>query len=316
MGAIGSLTVKDSPITSAQVGHDIKSRAASRTITGNTITDGSTGTASYEVDLTNGGVGDIENNYIKKGANAQNPIAIASGEDGNVYANSSLTVEGNTIVNDYTTHNTTAVVNRTGATANVSGNELYGWTSVASGPSNVGGNTTTTTKPAQGSQPISSTTPTSSVVSAPPQDTVSSTASVDTATPAATADSAAVVAPDAGGTVDVSIGSAPISPDTMASPVMLDFIAAAAGSNSQQGTVDSSAPMPVLDATMQAPADYTDPASIPADPAAVSMDWGMVPDQTSGTETSQYWSGHDQSGGAVAAMATYDTTVRTSMQGA
>ncbi len=317
VGAIGSLTVEDSTITSAQVGHDIKSRAASTTITGNTITDGSTGTASYEVDLTNGGVGDIENNYIEKGANAQNPIAITFGEEGNVYANSSLTVAGNTIVNDYTAHNTTAVVNRTGATVNVSGNQLYGWTSVASGPANVGGNTTTTTKPAQGSQPTSNTTPTSAptsaaVVSVAPQDTVPSTA--NTTTPAA--DGAATVTPDGGSAVDVSAESAPISPDTVAATVMPEFIAA--DSNSQQSAVDASAPMPASDATMQAPADYTDPASVTADPAVVSTDWAMMAtDQTSGPNAGQYWSGQDQSDrSGMAVISTYDTTIHASMQSA
>ncbi len=147
VGAIGSLTVKDSTITGAQVGHDIKSRAASTTIAGNNITDGASGTASYEIDLTNGGVGDIENNFIEKGANAQNPIAITSGEEGNVYANSSLTVKNNTIVTNYTAHSSTAVVNRTGATASISGNQLYGWSAVASGPASVGSNTTLSSEP-------------------------------------------------------------------------------------------------------------------------------------------------------------------------
>jgi len=147
VGAVGSLTVKDSTITSAQVGHDIKSRALSTTVTGNTITDGSSGTASYEIDLTNGGVGDIEGNFIEKGANAQNPIAITFGEEGDVYANSSLTVKNNTIVTNYTAHNSTAVVNKTFATASISGNQLYGWTTTASGPATVGSNVTLAAEP-------------------------------------------------------------------------------------------------------------------------------------------------------------------------
>ena len=148
VGAIGSLTVKDSTITSAQVGHGIKSRAARTTITGNTITDGATGTASYEIDLTNGGVGVIENNFIEKGARAENPIAITFGEEGGVYANSSLTVRNNTITTSYTAHNSTAVVNRTDATASISGNQLHGWDTVASGPASVGGNTILASEPA------------------------------------------------------------------------------------------------------------------------------------------------------------------------
>lgn len=148
VGAIGSLVVKDSTITGAQVGHDIKSRAARTTITGNTITDGATGTASYEIDLTNGGIGVIENNFIEKGARAENPIAITFGEEGGVYANSSLTVRNNTITTSYTAHNSTAVVNRTDAAASISGNQLHGWTAVASGPASVGGNTILASEPA------------------------------------------------------------------------------------------------------------------------------------------------------------------------
>lgn len=157
VGAIDSLTVKDSTITGAQVGHDIKSRAARTTITGNTITDGATGTASYEIDLTNGGVGDIENNFIEKGPRAENPIAITFGEEGGVYANSSLTVKNNTITTSYTAHDSTAVVNRTGATADISGNQLYGWDAVTSGPASVGGNTILASGPSTKSAPAPAT---------------------------------------------------------------------------------------------------------------------------------------------------------------
>lgn len=153
VGAIGSLTIKDSTVTGARVGHDIKSRAARTTITGNTITDGASGTASYEIDLTNGGVGTIENNFIEKGARAENPIAVTFGEEGGVYANSSLTVKNNTITTGYTAHNSTAVVNRTDAAASISGNRLYGWTAVASGPASAGGNTTLTSEPAASAAP-------------------------------------------------------------------------------------------------------------------------------------------------------------------
>jgi hypothetical protein len=138
---VGNLTVRDSTITGAVVGHEIKSRALSTTIVNNTIGDGTTGTASYEIDLPNGGVADIEGNHIQKGANAQNPIAISFGEEGGVYANSSLTVRGNTLVNDFTAHSTIAVKNDTSVTATVSGNSLSGWTTETTGPVAVSGNT-------------------------------------------------------------------------------------------------------------------------------------------------------------------------------
>ncbi len=232
VGAIGSLTVKDSTITSAQVGHDIKSRAASTTITGNTITDGATGTASYEIDLTNGGVGDIENNFIEKGPNAQNPIAITSGEEGNVYANSSLVVKNNTIVTSYTAHSSTAVVNKTGATASISGNQLYGWSTVASGPANVGGNTMLASEPTSGS-------------------------TAPSAAPAA----AAPPSPDA---------SVAITPDTVAAGTAAPSFMADASASAPQSPATDPAPLPASDTASQVLASYTDAATPPA--AAVSTD--------------------------------------------
>jgi len=329
VGAVGSLTVKDSTITSAQVGHDIKSRAASTTITGNTITDGSTGTASYEIDLTNGGIGDIENNYIVKGANAQNPIAITFGEEGNVYANSSLTVKGNTIVNDYTTHYTTAVVNRTGATANISGNQLYGWNSVASGPANIGSNTTATTKPAQASQPTSSATqsgptPTSAVVSSPTPDAVSGTTAMNAPMPAVT-NGTAMAGSNVGSTMDTASGNTTISPDTVAaSPATPSFVADGSASGLQQSPADSSGSLSASDVTSQTLADHADAAAMSAEPVVVSTDWTMSPDQTGRTDAGQYCSGQDQSGGTgVSAMIRSDqnqsasgTTVYASMHSA
>jgi len=148
VGDVASLTVSGSTITHALGGHDIKSRAQSTTVQNSTITDGASGTGSYEIDLPNGGNATITGNAIEKGPNATNPIAITSGEEGNVYANSSLTVQGNTMLNDDTSHSTTAVVNNTSATATISGNQLYGWSSVSSGPASVSGNTTLTSEPA------------------------------------------------------------------------------------------------------------------------------------------------------------------------
>ena len=147
VGDIANLTVKGSTISGAAGGHDIKSRAETTTITGNVITDGSGGTASYEVDLPNGGNATVAGNVIEKGANATNPIAISYGEEGGTYANSSLTVQDNTLLNDYTAHITYAVVNDTGVTASITGNSLYGWNNVSSGAASVSGTTTLATEP-------------------------------------------------------------------------------------------------------------------------------------------------------------------------
>ncbi len=147
VGGIASLVVRDSRITGAIVGHGIKSRAAATTITGNVITDGTAGTSSYDIDLPVGGVGVISGNIIQKGPLAQNPIAISFGEEGVQYASSTLTVTGNTILNDLG-RTTIAVVNRGAAPASINGNALYGWTTLASGPASASGNTTLTAAPA------------------------------------------------------------------------------------------------------------------------------------------------------------------------
>ena len=158
VGAIASFTLTNSTVSNAVVGHDVKSRAANNVITGNMITDTS-GSASYEIDLPNGGIAVISNNTIEKGANAQNPIAISYGEEGNLYAAGSLKVSDNLIVNDDKVHSTTAVKNATGVAATVSGNTFYGWNSLSSGPAVLTGNTTATTEPALTRPPTTGTTP-------------------------------------------------------------------------------------------------------------------------------------------------------------
>ena len=67
IGKIASLTITNSYIHDAIVGHEIKSRAAITTIENNRIVDG-TGNASYSIDLPNSGIGIIKNNLIQQGA--------------------------------------------------------------------------------------------------------------------------------------------------------------------------------------------------------------------------------------------------------
>jgi len=127
VGDIQQLTIDNSYFVDPIVGHDIKSRAANTTIENSRIDDPN-GTGSYEIDLPNGGNAVIENNVIEKGADAQNPNFIAFGEEGGLYANSSLTVTGNTVENDYGA-GATLVWNDTTVPASVTGNTVYGMTS-------------------------------------------------------------------------------------------------------------------------------------------------------------------------------------------
>lgn len=141
IGDVASLVVKNSVITSPSIGHGIKSRAQSTTILDNVIADNATGTGSYNIDLPNGGAGEIRGNVIQKGAGADNPIGIAFGEEGGLHAGSSLNVAGNTIFNQKG-GGTIAIRNGTGVTATVTDNSLFGWATEVVGPASVGGNTT------------------------------------------------------------------------------------------------------------------------------------------------------------------------------
>lgn len=82
VGNATDLVVQDSLFHDALGGHEIKSRAASSTITNNRIQDGLTATTAYSIDLPVGGVGTISGNLIEKGPNADNRTAIHFGGEG------------------------------------------------------------------------------------------------------------------------------------------------------------------------------------------------------------------------------------------
>src|SRR3984893_3466492 len=95
-----TLWITNSYIHEAVVGHEIKSRAANNIIENDRIANGPNGTASYEIDLPNGCNATIQNNFIEKGPNAQNPFFISYGEEGNTYGPATVSVASNTILND------------------------------------------------------------------------------------------------------------------------------------------------------------------------------------------------------------------------
>ncbi|MBV8094364.1 MAG: right-handed parallel beta-helix repeat-containing protein [Acetobacteraceae bacterium] len=146
---VGSLAINNSYFHDAVVGHEIKSRAANTVIQNSRIQD-QDGTASYSVDLPNGGNATIKNDVIQQGPNSQNPAIISAGEEGNIQSNSSLTVTGNTIINDLNSPSAVAVVNDTPAIATISNNSIYGLTSdeIAHGPAAISGNVFLSSEPA------------------------------------------------------------------------------------------------------------------------------------------------------------------------
>ncbi len=145
---VNTLTIENSLFTDANVGHEIKSRALNTIIENNRIQDGPDSTASYEIDLPNGGNALIQNNTIEKGPQSQNPFMVTFGEEGNVYANSSLTVDGNTFVNDLISV-ATAVRNVTDVIANITNNSFWGILplNIIAGLASVTGTTILATEP-------------------------------------------------------------------------------------------------------------------------------------------------------------------------
>jgi hypothetical protein len=142
IGAVDSLTVTNSIFQGAVVGHELKSRALVNDIEGNVFRDGPAGTASYDIDLPNGGVDTIRNNTIEKGPNAQNNAMVHFGGEGIPYAGSSLTVTGNSFINDKGA-GTVAVLNQTAISVAINSNTFRSIpaSQIVQGPATGTGNT-------------------------------------------------------------------------------------------------------------------------------------------------------------------------------
>jgi hypothetical protein len=128
---VKSLTITNSYFHNAIVGHEIKSRAAQTVIEGNVIADGPAGSGSYDIDIPNAGVAVIANNVIEKGPDASNYPAIHYGGETQItYGVNSLTVTGNTVINNLPAAEGIAVWNDAGGqgltvNANIFGNRFY-----------------------------------------------------------------------------------------------------------------------------------------------------------------------------------------------
>lgn len=98
IGAVRSLTVTGSFLWGADVGHEVKSRASVNTIVGNRITDGDA-TASYSIDLPNGGRSLVAGNVVIQGPRSENPALLSYGAEGLTQGSRTLWVVNNTFVN-------------------------------------------------------------------------------------------------------------------------------------------------------------------------------------------------------------------------
>jgi hypothetical protein len=97
---IAQLIVRGSYFHHGRVGHLIKSRAQRNLIAANRITDEAGGSASYEIDLPNGGLNIIINNLIEQSALTQNSTMLENGLEGPINPIQELYVVNNTFVND------------------------------------------------------------------------------------------------------------------------------------------------------------------------------------------------------------------------
>ena len=145
IGDIATFTLTNSYVHDANVGHEIKSRAATNIITNNRIEDGSS-SASYQIDLPNGGNATISGNTIQKSANSGNRVTIAYGEEGNAHSGTSVSITDNVLVSDQSGAN--VIWDATNAAVSASGNSIYGYGQIdKSGNVSNGGFTTLGSRP-------------------------------------------------------------------------------------------------------------------------------------------------------------------------
>ena len=126
VGNLASLRVEGSTFRDTRQGHHIKSRAALTEVLNNSIEDGPTGTASYMVEVPNGGSVLVRGNTMVKGPQAENHTgAIVIGAEGVTQPTRQITIEDNTFKNegDYQTF---FVVNKTATEAMLRGNRVSG----------------------------------------------------------------------------------------------------------------------------------------------------------------------------------------------
>ena len=207
IGDIATFTLTNSYIHDANTGHEIKSRAETNIITNNRIEDGSS-SASYQIDLPNGGNATISGNVIQKSANSGNHVTIAYGEEYDpnstiperkLNAGTAVTLSNNTFVSDQA--GAYVVWDKTGAAVAASNNTTYNYSQIdkagfvsGSGfmstgtrptldtsspihqPGNTSGGTTTPTPPPDTTPPSLSVTETASGITNRPSETISGSA--------------------------------------------------------------------------------------------------------------------------------------------
>jgi hypothetical protein len=123
VGAVRSLTVTGSWLWGADVGHELKSRAARTTIVANRIDDADA-TASYSIDVPNGGRTLVAGNIVVQGPRSENSTLVSYGAEGLTHPSRTVRVVHNTFVNRRTAGTFVALAD--GAVAHLRNNLLLG----------------------------------------------------------------------------------------------------------------------------------------------------------------------------------------------
>ena len=135
--ALKLLRVEHSRFFETRQGHHIKSRAARTEVIGCDISDGPNGTASYLIDIPNGGSLLVRDNTLEKGPKAENhTAAIAIGAEGVTQPTDEILVENNSFRDDGD-YRTALVWNVTATPAILKGNKLSGQATALSGDGEV-----------------------------------------------------------------------------------------------------------------------------------------------------------------------------------
>lgn len=133
--AVSKLSIINSYVWAANAGHNVKSRSDTTVIQHSIIADGADGTASYSVDVPNGGHLRISKTWIQKGPLASNRPFISFGMEGLTRPAHSITVSDSSFVNDLGA--AVVIANGTGISASLSNNVFYRLTDAQLGPATV-----------------------------------------------------------------------------------------------------------------------------------------------------------------------------------
>ena len=126
VNALKLLRVERSKFADTRQAHHLKSRALRTEVIGCEMRDGDTGTASYHIDISNGGSLVVRDTTMQKGPKSENRTgAIMIGAEGVTQPTREITIENNTMINTGS-YQTFMVVNLTATEAMLKGNKLVG----------------------------------------------------------------------------------------------------------------------------------------------------------------------------------------------